>query len=138
MAHAVSSSWNAKDTRESSASGLTTPTWYLSSFFASTSAFDAFDALLQPRVSLNCDSLRLNGRRLWSPEISGDSAETFVGQFSFVADLCSSAWSLHDIVDLDDALATLRDKGHTGSGTDPEIVCTEVRVLRLHTISAAS
>ncbi|KAM5530783.1 hypothetical protein V8D89_015524, partial [Ganoderma adspersum] len=132
LAHAVSSSWNAKDTRESSAGSLTTPTWYLSSFFASTSAFDTFDALLQPRVSLNGDSLRLKDRRIWSPEISGDSAETFVGQFPFVADLCSSAWSLQDIADIDDAVATLREEGRVGSGTDAEIVCAEHLARTLH------
>ncbi|PIL31596.1 hypothetical protein GSI_06298 [Ganoderma sinense ZZ0214-1] len=129
LAHAASSSWNAKGTIESSAGRLTTPTWYLSSSFASTSAFDAFDGLLEPKFPSNGGSLRLEDDRMWSPEGSEHSEENFVGKFSLATDPC---WPLHDVTDLDDAVAILRQEGRAGLGNDVEIVCTEHLARTLH------
>ncbi|KAI1793922.1 hypothetical protein LXA43DRAFT_884849 [Ganoderma leucocontextum] len=133
LAHAVSSSWNANGTAESSTGGLTTPTWYLSSSFASTSAFNTFDALLRSSFLLPGNHiLRLEDHRIWSPEISEDSGESFVGQFPLAADPCTSAWSLHDMTDVDTAVASLREEGRPESGTNAEIVCAEHLARTLH------
>ncbi|TBU34542.1 hypothetical protein BD311DRAFT_746356 [Dichomitus squalens] len=132
LSRAVASSWSSKDGSELSSSVLVTPTWYLSSSFASTSAFGAFDALLQPS-SFRCgaDPLRLGDTRVWLPEVSENGGESFVGQFSLLSESCSSAWSFHDLTDVDAAVALLRE-GQAGSGTDVEITCVAHLARTLH------
>ncbi|KAH9898031.1 hypothetical protein C8Q73DRAFT_640798 [Cubamyces lactineus] len=99
---------------------LITPTWYFSSSFASTSAFHAFDTLLQPIRSQSTSSTRPDEVRTWHAEHSDETEEDFVGDFN-LAQPSSMAWTIQDLDSVHAAIVALSaDSQSSVDGLDPQ------------------
>ncbi|KAI0361212.1 hypothetical protein OH77DRAFT_1443396 [Trametes cingulata] len=125
LSYAVTAAGGPQDvTAEASAGALPTPTWYFSSSFASTSAFDAFDALLRPTStsSPHADSRRTHSAptRNWVAEVSDEWDEDFVGQFSLATSGVPS-FSVQELDGIEGAVAASVEDGQTGSGLDAQV-----------------
>lgn len=121
---------------------LITPTWYFSSSFASTSAFHAFDTLLQPIRSQSTSSTRPDEVRTWHAEHFDETEEDFVGDFN-LAQPSSMAWTIQDLDSVHAAIVALSaDSQSSVDGLDPQVtaaavghvhrsVCADAHVERL-------
>lgn len=104
---------------------MTTPTWYLSSSFASPNAFDAFDALLRPITSAEGSGQPI---RTWRDEVSPEEEDGFVGTFPLASGAIFAAWTIADLNDVDVAISTFNGDG-TGEGTSADVSCAVVSPL---------
>ncbi len=125
LSHAIKSAWHDRESAEASSSTVTTPTWYLSSSFASSNAFDAFDALLRPIISTQGSREPI---RTWRDEVSPEE-DGFVGPFPLACGISSAAWTIGDLNDVDAAISTLKGDG-TGEGTSADVSCAVVSLIR--------
>ncbi|KAI0756631.1 hypothetical protein C8Q80DRAFT_1093119 [Daedaleopsis nitida] len=125
LSQAITSAWRFEDTTEASGSTMITPTWYLSSSFASRSAFEAFDSLLRTT------SQAQESTRHWTAEVSDNEQETFVGDHSMLLS-GHTGWSLHDLDDAGAAVVALQDGGQPAMGTDAELACVTQLARTLH------
>lgn len=126
LVYAVTTASGPRDiSNESSSGNLTTPTWYFSSSFASTSAFVAFDALLRPTNGPNMShDSQPPSTRSWVPEASGEN-EDFVGDFDLAA-TSSASWAVQDLSDIDVAVASLAENKQGSSGLDLQVASAAV------------
>ncbi|TFK91694.1 hypothetical protein K466DRAFT_595903 [Polyporus arcularius HHB13444] len=127
LSHAIKSAWHDRESAEASSSTVTTPTWYLSSSFASSDAFDAFDALLRPIISTQGSREPI---RTWRDEVSPEE-DGFVGPFPLACGLSSAAWTIGDLNDVDAAISTLKGDG-TGEGTSADVSCAVQLARTVH------
>ncbi|KAI0639775.1 hypothetical protein C8Q77DRAFT_1082807 [Trametes polyzona] len=97
-----------------------TPTWYFSSSFASTSSFDAFDALLRPSTYPLVRAPQSSLPRHWAPEAGGDDWEDFVSHYASVSS-GSLSWAIQELHDIDNAIARLSDHKESDSGVDAQV-----------------
>ncbi|KAL6304291.1 hypothetical protein BKA93DRAFT_733535 [Sparassis latifolia] len=107
LTHALVSSLRVPDFASSptSASPPTTPTWYLSSSFSSSVAFDCFESVFQPICSLSTgfsSSRRGFGpSRQWTQEIDPEvHFEHFPGDFAYAVAPIGAGWTLQDLTDV--------------------------------------
>ncbi|KAI0830683.1 hypothetical protein BC628DRAFT_1313137 [Trametes gibbosa] len=108
-------------TTESHTGNLATPTWYFSSSFASTSAFDAFDALLRPSFHPSSHSGSYQSTtRSWIPEALEDNEEHFVGHFEFATSHPTS-WGINELNDVVAAVAALSESTQSGTALDTHV-----------------
>lgn len=106
----------AINAEEVSAQLRPTPTWYMASAFASTSAFEAFDASIQPRAFLNATP-----SRKWREEADDTYGEDFSGHFAFAANVLEESWSLSSLSHLDVVPSNAQsDDAGTSSGLKAE------------------
>ncbi|KAL7285185.1 hypothetical protein ACG7TL_000278 [Trametes sanguinea] len=136
LSHAVAVSGRSSDaTLESTSTVLATPTWYFSSSFASTPAFEAFDALLRPTWNPSSSTSQYLGSasRAWAPEFSEDCEEDFVGQFDFAVTPSTSAWTIQDLSDVVAEVNTSNEDKRSGSnGPDPQVIAAAHVARTLH------
>lgn len=129
----TTSSGTTDSAGESSVGSLKTPTWYFSSSFASTSAFNAFDALLRPTHDPTANrNIDVPVAASWVPEASGEG-ENFVGHFEFAA-AGSTCWSLQELNDIDVAVAALNEEKQSGSGIDLQVASAAVSLTFLSAV----
>ncbi|KAI0652243.1 hypothetical protein C8Q79DRAFT_898200 [Trametes meyenii] len=106
---------------EASSATLETPTWYFSSSFSSSSAFEIFDSQLRPASNPSQVSERRHTRssitKAWYPEISDGNTEDFVGRFDLSRSEIAS-WSLQELQNVAAAIALLDDNQSDGAGLD--------------------
>ncbi|KAH9847335.1 hypothetical protein C2E23DRAFT_741971 [Lenzites betulinus] len=136
LGYAVAATSAAKDvTSDSHTGSLATPTWYFSSSFASTSAFNAFDALLRPTLQPLSHSGQHpsypSATTTWAPEASDDNEDDFEGLFDFVASY-SAPWAIHELNDIDAAVAALSENSQYGNGLDTQVASTAHIARTLH------
>ncbi|KAI0375373.1 hypothetical protein BV20DRAFT_265919 [Pilatotrama ljubarskyi] len=125
LAHAVTANSTGTDViPEANTGTLTTPTWYFSSSFASTSAFNAFDALIRPisTPSPQADSRRahLTVTREWVPEVSDEGEEDFVGHFSLATSGVSTL-TVQELNGIEGAVSATTGEGQASNGLDPKV-----------------
>ncbi|EIW64399.1 uncharacterized protein TRAVEDRAFT_68214 [Trametes versicolor FP-101664 SS1] len=132
LVYAVTTASGPRDiSNESSSGNLTTPTWYFSSSFASTSAFVAFDALLRPTNGPNMShDSQPPSTRSWVPEASGEN-EDFVGDFDLAA-TSSASWAVQELNDIDVAVAALAENKQGSSGLDLQVASAAHVARTLH------
>ncbi|KAI0330555.1 hypothetical protein GY45DRAFT_736395 [Cubamyces sp. BRFM 1775] len=130
--YAVSITGRTNDSAaDPSSATFITPTWYFSSSFASTSAFDAFDALLRPLRSQITSDARPDVRT-WHPECSDDMEEDFVGKFN-LAQPSTTAWTVQDLDSVQTAIAALSSDGQSSAnGLDPQVTAAAHIARTLH------
>ncbi|GJE87598.1 Ipi1-N domain-containing protein [Phanerochaete sordida] len=93
-----------------------TSTWYMTSAFASVSAFEAFDASIQPRAFLGATA-----SRKWREEADDMYGEDFPGHFAFAANVHEESWSLSSLSHLEAVLVSAQsDDAGTSSGLKAE------------------
>ena len=123
LSQAIPFAWRSREPQGTSGPTLTTPTWYLSSSFASTSAFNCFDALLVPTLAQTGAGPSWH----WSQELDDSEGEDFAGSYSLAGAPCSAELSLQDLSDVSTLIAAIQEEGRSGLGTDAEVSCVAVR-----------
>ncbi|KAI0715228.1 hypothetical protein C8Q76DRAFT_618591 [Earliella scabrosa] len=125
LSQAIPFAWRSREPQGTSGPTLTTPTWYLSSSFASTSAFNCFDALLVPTLTQTDTGPSWH----WSQELDGSEGEDFAGSYSLADAPCSAELSVQDLSDVSTLIAAIQEEGRSGLGTDAEVSCNLARTL---------
>ena len=74
-----------------------TPSWFMSSSFASASAFAAFDRIVEPAYSLPRSAPLV----VWQEECDGEVHENFTGRFPLIVDDSVESWPLQSLSHLD-------------------------------------
>ncbi|KAI8980644.1 hypothetical protein BD414DRAFT_420409 [Trametes punicea] len=131
---AMPGSWSGA-VLDAHSAALLTPTWYFSSSFASTSAFDAFETLMRPVYYVSHPGTQ-RGRgdaRTWAPEVSEDSEEDFVGDFEFAAAAKLVPWTVQDLNNVSAELTLPTEDQHLGvDKLDPEVAAAAQVARTLH------
>ncbi|EKM61169.1 uncharacterized protein PHACADRAFT_247608 [Phanerochaete carnosa HHB-10118-sp] len=88
--------WFAVDQEQISAQLRPTPTRYMASAFAYPSAFEAFDAYIQPSMLSSATT-----SRKWQEEVDDAYVEDFTGKFALAANSLEDSWSLESLSHLE-------------------------------------
>ncbi|CDO73234.1 hypothetical protein BN946_scf185007.g289 [Trametes cinnabarina] len=125
LSHAVAfASYSTDAALDSPSAALTTPTWYFSSSFASSSAFEAFDSLLRPRWSSTDPSMthQRDATRTWVPEYSDESQEDFAGRFDLTLPSSLAPWTVQELNSTVTDVSMLNEDKLSGlSGPSPDV-----------------
>ncbi|KAI0800897.1 hypothetical protein C8Q74DRAFT_1314301 [Fomes fomentarius] len=127
LSHAIASAWHPRDLAQASGATLATPTWYLSSSFSSTSAYEAFDALLRPMSARRSSQ----SAWVWSEETPENAEEDFAGHFPLAMAPCSTEWSMHDL-SVDAVISAVQEEGQSMMGSGAEVACVANLARTLH------
>ncbi|OBZ80001.1 Testis-expressed sequence 10 protein [Grifola frondosa] len=122
LSHALLSTRNIgpAPSQIASTSSPPTPTWYLSSSFSSSSAYNTFDSLIRPAYSQSSSECSV---RHWAEEVDPETFdEDFVGNFEFATASITAGWTLQDLTNVDVLLTAGADDRLGGSAELARVV----------------